>query len=464
MLTVNKADNGIIIAEGGCLTVYAQSEGEQRGSLAVNVTGNDQAAFFVNDGAQITINGGTVKAAGTGDGIYAHSPNGTCAVTINGGRVDASANGTTKSSYGIYSDGSITINGGEVTASANNTGANEAIGIYGNETYTGTVTINGGKVTASANCTGTGSAYGISGKTVTVNNGLTVMADDAAPGTDVTSTFATDHTQKWVHIQKVIPVDSVSLDKTSATLTVGDTETLTATIDPEDATNKTVTWKSGNEHVATVDENGMVTAVGVGTATITVTSNADNTKSASCTVTVKAKPEPKPGPKPDPEPVVIPDASVTTHVQRIGWMAPVADGTAAGTTGKSRRMEALTLKLPDGVAGGIEYRGHVQRSGWEKAWAADGATSGTTGKSRRMEAVQIRLTGEAEKTYDVYYRVHSQRYGWMAWAKNGEQAGTQGMSRRAEAIQVVLVKKGDPAPDATYKGVTQQYAKAFVQK
>ena len=161
---------------------------------------------------------------------------------------------------------------------------------------------------------------------------------------------------------------------------------------------------------------------------------------------------------------MLPDASVAAHVQRIGWMDPVTDGTAAGTTGKSRRMEALTLKLPDGVAGGIEYRGHVQRSGWEKTWAADGNVAGTTGKSRRVEAVQIQLTGKAKDAYDVYYRVHVQRYGWMGWAKNGEQAGTQGMSRRAEAIQVVLVKKDAPAPDATYKGVTQQYAKAFVKK
>ncbi|MDO4798170.1 MAG: hypothetical protein Q4A01_09160 [Coriobacteriales bacterium] len=162
--------------------------------------------------------------------------------------------------------------------------------------------------------------------------------------------------------------------------------------------------------------------------------------------------------------VAVPDASVTAHVQRIGWMDPVIDGTAAGTTGKSRRMEALTLRLPDGVSGGIEYRGHVQRSGWEKDWKADGAESGTTGKSRRMEAVQIQLTGAAKDAYDVYYRVDVQRYGWMGWAKNGEEAGTQGMSRRAEAIQVVLVKKDAPAPDATYKGVTQQYDKAFVKK
>ena len=158
------------------------------------------------------------------------------------------------------------------------------------------------------------------------------------------------------------------------------------------------------------------------------------------------------------------DPIVTAHVQRIGWMSAVSDGGLAGTTGKSRRLEALTLTLPDGVSGGIEYCGHVQRSGWEKSYAADGKVAGTEGKSRRLEAVQIRLSGAAKDNYDVYYRVHVQRLGWMGWAKNDEPAGTQGMSRRAEAVQVALVPKGAPAPLATYKGVTQDNGKAFIKK
>lgn len=82
-----------------------------------------------------------------------------------------------------------------------------------------------------------------------------------------------------------VAVTDVTLNKNSATLEVGDTETLTATIAPNDATNKNVTWTSSNTSIATV-ENGIVTAVGVGSATITVTSVADNTKTATCSVTV----------------------------------------------------------------------------------------------------------------------------------------------------------------------------------
>lgn len=84
-----------------------------------------------------------------------------------------------------------------------------------------------------------------------------------------------------------VPVTEVSLDKTSAELDVGGTLTLTATVAPDTATNKNVSWSSNNENVATV-ENGTVTAVAAGTADITV-KTADGGKEAACTITVKEK-------------------------------------------------------------------------------------------------------------------------------------------------------------------------------
>ena len=84
-----------------------------------------------------------------------------------------------------------------------------------------------------------------------------------------------------------VDVTGVSLNKTTTTLTVGDTETLTATVSPDDASDKSVTWSSDKTSVATVDPNGLVTAVGAGTANITVTTT-DGSKTASCAVTVNA--------------------------------------------------------------------------------------------------------------------------------------------------------------------------------
>jgi len=136
-----------------------------------------------------------------------------------------------------------------------------------------------------------------------------------------------------------------------------------------------------------------------------------------------------------------------THVQDIGWQDYVVNGATSGTSGQSKRLEAIRIKL-NGISGGIEYKTHVQDIGWQD-WVQDDALSGTSGQSKRLEAIRIRLTGEAANIYDVYYRVHAQNVGWMDWAKNGESSGTAGFSYRLEAIEVVLVKKGDPAPGAT---------------
>ena len=84
------------------------------------------------------------------------------------------------------------------------------------------------------------------------------------------------------------PVLGVTLDKQTMSLTVGSTGTLTATITPTDAANQSLTWTSDKEAVATVDENGKVTAVAEGTANITV-KTVDGEKTAVCAVTVTAK-------------------------------------------------------------------------------------------------------------------------------------------------------------------------------
>jgi len=84
------------------------------------------------------------------------------------------------------------------------------------------------------------------------------------------------------------PAGSITLNKTAATLKATETVDLVATILPEATTNKSVTWKSTNEAIATVDDNGKVTAVAVGKATITAT--AASGISATCEITVVATP------------------------------------------------------------------------------------------------------------------------------------------------------------------------------
>ena len=83
-----------------------------------------------------------------------------------------------------------------------------------------------------------------------------------------------------------VPATGVTLDKTELSLTEGESATLTATVEPENATDKTIVWTSSDNAVATV-ENGVVTAVKAGTATITA---ACGSAKAECTVTVTAAP------------------------------------------------------------------------------------------------------------------------------------------------------------------------------
>lgn len=83
-----------------------------------------------------------------------------------------------------------------------------------------------------------------------------------------------------------VKATGVALSKSTLDLDKGQSETLTATVSPADATNKNVTWSSDNTGTATVDANGKVTAVQAGTAVITATT-VDGGKTASCTVTVR---------------------------------------------------------------------------------------------------------------------------------------------------------------------------------
>ena len=97
----------------------------------------------------------------------------------------------------------------------------------------------------------------------------------------VAETYAKENGFKFIEISEPT---SVSLNKTSLTLDVGKSYTLTKTVSPSNAANKKCTWSSSNTSVATVDGNGKVTAKASGTATITVKTS--NGKTATCKVTV----------------------------------------------------------------------------------------------------------------------------------------------------------------------------------
>ncbi len=112
----------------------------------------------------------------------------------------------------------------------------------------------------------------------TVKNGVVTAV---SAGTVTISARAGDKITACT-IKVLVPVTSVTIDKKTVTLTVDETITLEATVNPEDATDATVTWSTSDASVATV-ENGVVTAVAVGNATITVQAGG---KKATCSIDV----------------------------------------------------------------------------------------------------------------------------------------------------------------------------------
>ena len=217
---------------------------------------NKTVTWSTSNSSVATVSGGKVTAVAPGTAtITAASVNGktaTCTVTVTDPVVTVTGISLDKSSLNLKTGETSTL---AATISPSNA-TNKTV--YWSTSNSSVATVSGGKVTAVAPGTATITAASVNGK----------LANCTVTVTD-----------------PVIAVTGVTLDKTSLSLTTGDTSTLTATISPSDATNKTVYWSTSNSSVATVS-GGKVTAVAPGTAKITATSS--NGKTAFCTVTVNA--------------------------------------------------------------------------------------------------------------------------------------------------------------------------------
>ena len=296
-----KRDCGTVTINGGNIN----TSGGNYGAGIGGGSGGNGGTVTINGGA-VTANGGYF-AAGIGGGDYSTSSgnggNGGI-VTINGGTVTANGGQIAAGIGGGYkgASGTISITGGTVAANGNvltiggEGGAGIGGGKNGNNSGTGnSISITGGTVTATVQHNSPGAAIGNGGGdnatdcSVNIVAGATIVAGANKEGTDATTKTATDIANntayKYVKIESVVNVTGVDLNKASTILAVGDTEALTATVSPANATDKTVSWASSNEAVATVSNTGVVTAVATGTANITATTT-DGSKTATCAVTV----------------------------------------------------------------------------------------------------------------------------------------------------------------------------------
>ena len=76
--------------------------------------------------------------------------------------------------------------------------------------------------------------------------------------------------------------------------------------------------------------------------------------------------------------------SYRAHVQDIGWQEYVSDGEMSGTSGQSKRLEAINIRLSSVINGGVSYRTHIQDIGWQE-YVSDDEMSGTSGQSKRLD-------------------------------------------------------------------------------
>ena len=307
-VTINNGLNitsGTLTVKGPGTLVVNGKAGSNGGYNGMGNGGNGANGAAAISGNIIVQGGATVKATGGngGNGGYSEVETGG-----NGAQGGAAITGevTIQDASTLEATGGNGGSGGGSGDGSGGNGANGANAIGGTLNYKGgTVTANGGNGGSGGGSEGgEGGSGGSAGKAFTTSVNFVssdyILTDgsNAITATQVTS-------KKKVVISPKVAVTGVTLAPTSATLTLGETETvtLTATVAPNDATDPTVKWNvtAGADKVKLYKDENCSTEVGtaatdvltvyakglaVGEVTVTVTSNDDATKTAACTVTV----------------------------------------------------------------------------------------------------------------------------------------------------------------------------------
>ena len=329
--TVATVSNGVVTAKKvGTATITAKA-GDKTATCAVTVVATPVTSITLNRtsaslkaGETVTLTA-TVKPDDATDKTVTWSTSDATVATVSNGIVTAKKVGSatiTAKAGEKSATCSITVVATPVTSvTLDRTSAQLKAG----ETVTITATVKPDDATDKAVTWSTSDA-----SVATVSNGV---VSAVKVGTATITARAGDKSATCAVTVVATPVTSVTLDKTTASLKAGETVTLTATVKPDDATDKTVTWSTSDASVATVN-NGVVTAKKVGAATITAKAG---DKSATCAITVE--PTPVTG-------ITLDNASVTLkegqEIQLTATVEPV-DATDKTVTWSSNKSEVATV-------------------------------------------------------------------------------------------------------------------------
>ncbi len=426
-------------------------------------------------GATLTITGdGSLDASASQTGIWVQSNSGNATLTIRNAKVEAT--GTSTAGYGVNvqssnsSTAALTVDGGSLTASG-------SPGILYDSSGSGTVpkttalTISnsaivdargGGigagllqdlkKVSPADDSVGIvfdgddGTVYG----NVTLDENLTIGEGESLTLAENASLAAGGHNvivdggtldeglAESLDDSVIYKVTKVELNKTSLTLDVNESETLTATITPSNATDKSVTWESSDTNIATV-ENGKVTAVGAGNTTIKATVDG---KSATCTVTVTAPSEPEPEPEPTPPPYIPPTYAVTTP--------ETPGGTVTVSPSRASRGRTVTITATPDLGFALESLTVLDSRGNEIALTDKGDGKYTFTMPASRVTVEASFTPAPLPFEDVapgaWYE-GAVRYVYLHDIMEGMSATTfqpNGTLSRAMAVQIFFNLEGQP--------------------
>ena len=309
--SVTVTPSRIEIIEGGSAALSVRISPEAASDRAVAWSSSDRSVVTVDKTGTVQgLRPGTATVTATAEG-----KSGTCAVTVKAKAVNVTE---------------VTLDKTELTLTEGET-----------ETLTATVkpdNADNRKVAWSSDKTDVVTVDG-DGKVTAVKPGeavVTVTTEDGGR----TATCAVTVKAKAVNVTEV------TLDRTELTLTEGETETLTATVKPDNADNRKVTWSSDKTEVATVGGDGKVTAVKPGEAVVTVTTE-DGGKTASCKVTVKAKVVPVTGVEVNPWAVTL----SVRGTSKLSYTIRPADATNQNVKWESESPSVATVDSEGNVQG-----------------------------------------------------------------------------------------------------------------
>lgn len=291
-------NGGSLTASGGTSSdgILFNVESSQATGATTSLTVSDNAIVRANGGIKVSR---VDEPTPSGTGIVFDGTEGTVygdvtldeSLTINQGETLTIPEGSTlNTNNNLTNNGTIVNTGGTlngepggiiVTAPAITTESLPEGTV--NQLYSATLEVTGNNITWSLDS-------GTLPDGLTLDSNGTIAGTPTAAGTSTFTVTATNDagsaSKEYTLTIKAVSVTSLKLNKDSLTLQERGSDTLTATVEPADATNQDVTWKSSDTSIATVSADGTVTAISAGTATITATAKDGSGVSASCTLTV----------------------------------------------------------------------------------------------------------------------------------------------------------------------------------